>query len=222
MKRFRSQDWNERREALEDITRIIANAESLFSNIDEKRRVRTMELSFQLVTILQAGLVDGNSKVNIVALHTLDDVIAKLGNTLSAVAQPLLEYLLKMNNRKVKALSRQVVDRLISKVDDDLLLKPLINIVNGTKGTRNQALKAELLLLLNRLVPNLSSKHKRILCKDLPRLTVSLYEEASATDLIAACHKLLQSIRRLHRKKVDKAIERLSQVKRDRLESVLV
>ena len=211
----------ERRQALEDITRIIANAESLFSNIDEKRRGRTMELTFQLVTILQAGLVDGNSKVNIVALHTLDDVISKLGNTLSAVAQPLLEYLLKMNNRKVKSLSREVVDKLVSKVDDDMLLKPLINIVNGTKGTRNQPLKAELLLLLNTLVPNLSSKHKRIMCKDLPRMTVALYEEATATELITACQTLLQSIRRVHRKKVDKAIERLSQVKKDRLSSVL-
>lgn len=222
VKRFRSQDWMERREALQDITRIIANAQPLFCNIDEKKRVRTMELSFQMVTILQSGLVDGNSKVNIVALHTLEDVISKLGNSVSAVTQPLLEYLLKMNNRKVKALSRQVVGKLVATVDDNLLFKPLVNILNGTRGTRNQPLKAELLILLNKLVPNLSSKHKRMLSKDLPRLTVSLYEDATATELISACQTLLQSIRGLHRKKVDKAIERLSQIKKDRLMSVLV
>ncbi|KDO32202.1 hypothetical protein SPRG_03419 [Saprolegnia parasitica CBS 223.65] len=183
-KQLESSNWKERFDALEEVQALVLkHAQGLC----QSGKV------LQVFDGLNKRLDDGNAKVNVFALETLQTIIPALGNGLDAVLSnlvPILTRSLAANNQKVAQLADGALDLLCAHVDAKLVVPHFVSVTK----VGNARVKPGMLLKLDRLTQDAgllttqSAIHRHVL-----PLALDLIKE-SKTDVRDANYQLLRSL----------------------------
>ncbi|KAF0698838.1 Aste57867_10562 [Aphanomyces stellatus] len=178
-----SSNWKDRFEALGQLKQLI---------LDHGPALCQHGKLIVLFDSLHKRLEDGNAKVNVCALETLNQVIPVLGNGLDAVMSnlaPILTRNLAANNQKAAALADSALELMCSHVESKLMCPHFVVITRSA----NSRTKPILIQKLKKLTIQADTNQTSAISRYVLPLAFDLMKE-SKTDIRDATHDLLRAL----------------------------
>lgn len=176
-----SKDWRERSAGL----RALGDLKTVLHTLPESQVAL-------LLDSITNRLSDGNSKVNVLALETVESILPSLGNAVGVGLNTLIPALsanAASTNEKIRSKAVDAMDALVASVDGALLVQNLSHVISHGSARS----KAVMIERLEAVVRNCYAAQPRLVGKHALGAALASLMDPKA-DIRAANSKLLRSL----------------------------